>query len=131
MKRLTLPERITHNWLYKVVALIVATAVWATTLYGRKDNILTKSLELEFVMKPNFAITSNYEHAVQVKVAGPRAQLEKFAISASPIVINLANEPEGERRVPIRSSDVGLPLGVRILTINPPDLNLTIKEINH
>jgi hypothetical protein len=118
------------NWLYKGVALIVATAVWATTIYGRKDTLLLKTLELEFVMKPNFAITSTFDRTVQVKVAGPRSQLDKFAVSAQPIVINLANEPEGDRVVPIRPSDVGLPLGVRILSIYPTELKLSIKEIS-
>lgn len=120
---------ISQNWLYKIVALIVAFAVWATTIYGRKDTIMIKTLNLEYILKPNFALKNEYRRTVQVKVSGPREELNTFAMTATPIVINLADRPVGENEISISPSDVAIPLGVKVMAIQPKSIDLVIKKV--
>ena len=121
-------DLISQNWLYKIVALIVAIAVWATTIYGRKDAIMLKTLNLEYILKPNFAIENPYRRTVQVKVSGPRDELDTFAMSATPVVINLADRPPGENAIPILPSEVAIPLGVKVMAIQPQQIELVIQR---
>ncbi len=124
----TLADKVLSNWLYKVVALVVAFAIWATTLYGQKDTIFLRNMELEFVLRPNFAVTNLREKAIQVEVEGPRQLLNKFSQSSNTVTINLTNEVEGERRIAIRPTDINLPAGVRLRSMTPNEVVVTIQE---
>jgi len=129
-KRLPLlKENFVNNWLYKVVALTVATAIWVTTLHGRKDTILLRNMELEFILKPSFVVTNVENRLVRVKVSGPRVALKKFAQSGQTISINLVGEVAGNKRVTIRPSDINLPAGVKLISLNPAEIELRIKEV--
>src|SRR4051812_25712346 len=105
-----LKEQLTDNWLYKLVSLTVALSIWATTLHGRKDTILLRNMDLEFVLKPNFGVTNLTDRTVHVKLSGPRNILKKFSQSQQTITLNLSNEEAGEKKVNIHPSDINLPV---------------------
>ncbi len=117
-----------ENWLYKIVALIVAAAVWATTIYGQKDTIMIKTLNVEYILRPQYIIANNYLRTAQVKVAGPHEALRTFAMSASPLVINLASQKVGEDVIPLLASNVEVPLGVKVLSIRPNFIKIRIRK---
>lgn len=125
----TLIDRITFNWLYKSVAFVVACAIWVTTLYGQKDTLFLRNMDLEFVVKPNFVVTNLREKSIQVEVEGPRQLLNKFSQSSNTVTINLTNEVEGERRIAIRPSEINLPAGVHLRSLNPSEVVVTIQEV--
>jgi YbbR domain-containing protein len=120
---------ISNNWLYKLVALVVALAIWLTTLYGQKNAILIRSMELDFLMRPNFVAKQFHEKYVQIEVEGPRHLLNKFSQSANVITINLTNETEGEKKIAIRPSDVNLPIGLKLVSLSPPEIDVMIQEV--
>ncbi len=122
-------DAILNNWLYKLVALVVALAIWATTLYGQKDALLLRSMELEFVLRPNFVATSLRDRTVQVEVKGPRHLLNKFSQASNAVTLNLTNEPEGVRRIAIRPTDINLPVGLKLVSVAPTEVELTIQEV--
>ena len=67
-------EQIKYNSVYKIVALIVAIAIWMTTLLGRKDTILVRNMEIEFLTRPGLIAVPMDGRELQIRVAGPRAQ---------------------------------------------------------
>jgi len=124
-----LREKMVNNWLYKVVALSVALAIWVTTLHGRKDTMLLRNIDLEFILRPNLVITNLDDRTVRAKVAGPRSALKKYAQNAQSVSINLTNEEAGIKRVFIRPTDIQLPTGVKLVSLSPSEIELTIKEV--
>src|SRR5262245_36241145 len=122
-------EQVASNWLYKLVSLTVAVSIWATMLHGRKDTILMRNMDLEFILKPNHVISPNVQRSVRVKVSGPRASVKKFSLSVQTIVLNLSMEEPGLKRVEVKASDVNLPSGVKLISIAPNELDLTIREV--
>ena len=124
-----LRERVINNWLYKLVALGVAVAIWVTTLHGRKDSILVRNMDLEFLLKPNYVITNVEDRSVRVKLAGARSSLKKLSQTPQTITINLTNEEEGQKRVTLRPTDIQLPTGVKLISLSPNEIELIIKEV--
>jgi hypothetical protein len=122
-------ETLFNNWIYKAVAFVVAFAIWATTIYGQKDTILTRVMELEYVVRPNFAVMGVNDRLVQVEVEGPRQMLNKFIQGTNTVTLNLSNETEGEKRVAIRPSDIALPHGLRLRSISPNEILVKIEEV--
>jgi YbbR domain-containing protein len=124
-----LREKVINNWLYKLVALAVAVAIWVTTLHGRKDSILVRNMDLEFLLKPNYVITNVEDRTVRVKLAGARTSLKKLSQTPQTITINLTNEEEGQKRVTLRPTDIPLPTGVKLISLSPNEIELIIKEV--
>jgi len=122
-------EALLNNWVYKSVAFIVAFAIWATTIYGQKDTILTRVMELEYVLRPGFVVTGPNDKLVQVEVEGPRQLLNKFIQGSNSVTLNLTSEVAGEKRVGIHSGDLGLPHGVRLRKIEPDSITVKIEEV--
>lgn len=129
-KRLpVLKEQLVDNWLYKLVALFVALAIWVATTQGRKDTILWRNLDIEFILRPNLVVTNLPSRVVQVKVSGPRSSLKKISQTAQLITLNLSNEEAGLRHIEIKPSDINLPIGVKLLSIQPSSIDVEIKDI--
>lgn len=123
-----LSERLTSQWLYKIVSLFVALAIWVTTIQGRKDTIVFKAMDVEFKLKPNLVVTNLEDRTVQVKVSGSRASINKFRQGSQVVSVNLTQEPPGLKRVEIKPSDINLPIGVKLISIQPQALDIEIKE---
>ncbi|OFZ11796.1 MAG: hypothetical protein A2Z20_05550 [Bdellovibrionales bacterium RBG_16_40_8] len=123
-----LKEHVINNWFYKLVAFFVAIAIWVTTLQGRKDGILWLDMNLEFMLGSSFSIVNSPDKTVRVKVSGPRVALKKFTQSSQVISVNLLNELAGEKKVKIIPEYINLPTGIKLLIIEPSELDLIIKE---
>jgi hypothetical protein len=122
-------EKIASNWLYKLVAFFVALAIWITTIQGRKDTILVRNMDLEFLLKPNLVVTNLDDRSIRVKVSGPRTSLSKFRQSTQTITLNLTQEVAGLKRIEIKPSDINLPIGVKLISIQPDSFDIEIKDI--
>jgi hypothetical protein len=117
------------NWLYKLIALTVALAIWVTTLQSRKETLVIREMEVEFVLKPHLAITNFFERKVKVKVAGPVQAIKKFNQSPQVISVNLFQAEPGVTQFVIRPGDVGLPTGLKLVAVQPNTFELDIKEV--
>lgn len=124
-----LKEQIIDNWLYKVVALFVAVAIWVTTTQGRKDTILWRNLDIEFILQPNLVVTNMSDRTVRVKVSGPRSSLKKISQATQVVTLNLTHEQAGRRHIEIKPSDINLPMGVKLLSIQPDAFDVDIIDI--
>lgn len=121
-------ERIAENGLYKFVALLVALVIWASTLWGKKDAILIRDMDLEFLVRGNHHISETVERKVTVKVSGPRSALKRFSQVSNVVSINLTNDLSGPHEVEISSRTLDLPPGVRLLSVQPNRLKVDILE---
>jgi YbbR domain-containing protein len=79
-----------ENLSYKIVAFFVTLILWITIL-GRRDIVLTKEVDLEFLLPPAMSlIENNIDRKIEVKVSGPRIALKKFAQNPGTITVDLS-----------------------------------------
>lgn len=127
MKRTTTWKNwILENGSYKLVALFVTLILWVTIL-GRRDFVLSKDMDLEFLLPRGIAIAeSGLERRVTVKVSGPRVALKKFAQNPGSITIDLGRAAPGPVRARITPQNVEVPFGVKVLGVSPEVINLNL-----
>ncbi|MEK7357114.1 MAG: hypothetical protein AAB250_11745 [Bdellovibrionota bacterium] len=120
---------ILENGSYKLVALFVTLILWVTIL-GRRDFVLTKDMDVEFLLPRAIAVADGgRERKVTVKVSGPRMALKKFAQNPGTITIDLGRQAEvGAVRAVITSRNVEVPFGVKVISVNPDTINVNLVE---
>lgn len=121
---------IVENGSYKLVALFVTLILWVTIL-GRRDFVLTKDMDVEFLLPRSIAVapSAGRERKVTVKVSGPRMALKKFAQNPGTITIDLGRQAEpGPVRAVITSRNVEVPFGVKVLSVTPDTINVNLVE---
>lgn len=126
-----LPEikkKLSNNFGYKVVALFVTLVLWVSIL-GRKDDILSKDLKLEFLLAAQQKVINVNVSTIQVKVSGPRMALKKFSQHEDSITVNLKNKAQGFHEVVLTKEILNLPLGVKLISIDPKKVKATITSV--
>ena len=79
-------------------------------------------------LRPQYIIANAFLRTAQVKVAGPHEALKTFAMSATPLVINLADQKVGEDVIPLLASNVDVPYGVSVLSVHPSFIRVRIQK---
>ena len=116
----------TSNGVYKLVALLVATIVWVSTLWGQKDIVWIRDMDVEVLLRPQLTITGDYQKTVKVKLAGPKAALRKLRNSSNVITLNLNKLDAGQHVVEISETSMDLPIGVKFLSAQPNKVKLNV-----
>lgn len=117
---------IVENGSYKLVALFVTLILWVTIL-GRRDFQLSKEMDLEFLLPQNLTVANQtIDRKVTVKVSGPRMALKKFSTNPGSITVDLVRSQAGPVRALITPRNVEVPFGVKVISINPDVVNLTL-----
>ena len=49
-----LKEQFTSNGVYKIVALFVASIIWISTLWGQKDIVWIRDMDVEVLLSPEY-----------------------------------------------------------------------------
>lgn len=125
-----------HNWLkslildngsYKLVALFVSLILWVTIL-GRRDFVLSKDMDVEFLLPKNLVILDNVDRHLSVKVSGPRTAIKKFSQNPGAITLDLARAHIGRNNIVITPRNVEVPFGVKVISVNPDVISVTIQK---
>lgn len=122
-------ELFSQNSIYKIVSLLVAMVIWGTTLSEKKDAILVRDMEVEFLLRSDQVIRPVDSH-IQIKVSGPKAALRRLSQTSRSITVNLYQEPAGSREVEISSRMLELPGNVRLLSVRPNRIKVDITQGN-
>ena len=116
------------NGVYKIVALFVAMIIWVSTLWGQKDIVWIRDMDVEVLLSPEFTISGKHQKSVKVKLAGPKTALRKLRNSSKVITLNLNNLQEGKHTVEISDTWMDLPIGVKFLSAKPNKVRLTVTK---
>lgn len=115
-----------ENGSYKLVALFVTLILWITII-GRRDTVISKEMELEFLLPRGMAVKeATIERRVTVEVSGPRMALKRFKQNPGAITIDLSKFQAGPVRMAIAPRSVEVPSGVRVLAVSPEVITLTL-----
>lgn len=126
-------KKAARNWLmengsYKTVALVVALVLWMT-MQGRRDTVLTREMEMQVLLSPQLAITNPIPQVVKVEVSGPRVALKRLAERREPFTVDLGQARPGRQLVKLTKDSLNLPLGAKVLAIQPEEFLAVIVEV--
>jgi hypothetical protein len=116
-----------ENLSYKFVALGVALILWLSML-GRKDSTLVRDFELQFIYAPGIEVQGNVPDSVKVEVTGPRVALKKINQINPIFSVDLTSAKPGHQVIHLNKDSLSLPIGSRILNIDPADIELDLKS---
>ena len=114
------------NMSYKFVALGVALVLWFSLL-GRRDSTLLKDYQLEVLLAPEMELAIPTPEFVRVEVMGPRVALKKLGQLPGVFTVDLTSASPGRKKVRLSPEGVALPLGARVLTIEPKEFVTEIR----
>ena len=134
MKRYTKPENIEKiksslldNFSYKVVALFISLILWLSIL-NKRDFIVTKDLELDFVTSEMLVVAAQSSAQLKVKVSGPQPILKKYRESSQILAFDLSDKPAGFYDVDMNASKIDVPKGIKIIGIKPNTIRVEIVQ---
>ena len=122
-------DRMVENGSYKLVALFVTLILWVTIL-GRRDFMLSKDIDVDFLLPKNLIIAETIDRRVSVKVSGPRIAIKKFAQNPGTITLDLARSHSGSNRIVITSKNIEVPFGVKVVSVTPDIINVSLVRAN-
>lgn len=118
--------RWSDNLSYKFVALGVALILWMSML-GRKDSTLIKDFELQVLLGPGLEMTTQIPQIVKVELAGPRVALKKINQMNPVFTVDLTAAKSGRQVVQLNREGLNLPIGARVLSIDPREFTVQIR----
>jgi hypothetical protein len=115
-----------ENTSYKFVALGVALVLWFSLL-GRRDSTLMKDYQLEVLLAPEMELSIPAPDFIRVEVMGPRVALKKLGQLPGLYTVDLTSATPGRKKVRLSPEGVSLPLGARVLSIEPKEFVTEIR----
>jgi YbbR domain-containing protein len=119
-----------ENLSYKIVALFITLILWLTIL-GRRDFILTKTVDIELLTAPSYTVVAQTAEQVKFKVSGPRSALKKYLDSSlsHAITLDISDKGAGVVNVEIPVGKMDVPLGVKIISVRPSKIQAEISLV--
>lgn len=119
---------ITENLSYKLIALVVTLVLWISMI-GSKDSILSKDYQLQILLPTNAELAHPVPDFVRVEVVGPRVALKKLGQMSNVYTVDLSNSGMGRKTVRLTPEGVSLPLGTRVVAVEPREFVAVIQPI--
>ncbi len=117
-----------HNFLLKVIALLAATAMWATVARDPVAEVaLTVAIEFQHIPE-NMEISSEAIPQAQIRVRGPGGVVRSLSPAQVQATLDLGDARPGERTYELKGSQVRVPRGVEVMQIVPAQLHLTFDR---
>jgi YbbR domain-containing protein len=118
---------ISENTSYKIVALFVTFVLWLT-LVSRRDAVVSRQMALQVLLPPHIALANPLPKTVSLKLTGARLVLQKYLESEDDIALDLTRMPPGHSKVHLSQNNLSLPLGIRVIAVDPDELLVNLRE---
>ena len=113
----------------KVAAIFISLALWVV-VFGTKTIEITKEVPFEIITGDDQRVEDLIPEKVFFKLSGPKAFLRSINNRVEdPIRVNLKDTKPGLLNYRIYSDSIKLPLGVKVLSIQPNVIPLRIEEL--
>ena len=112
----------------KIMALLLAFALWVTVA-GEQNVERTMRVPLELRNKPaNLEILGDPPITIDVRVLGSSTLLSRMDAGEVVAMLDLIGARPGSRLIHIRTDEVRVPYGVRVLQLTPATVSLELEE---
>lgn len=107
-------------------ALIVAVFVWGF-IVSQKQLLLEKEVPLQYQVSESMELLKAIK-TVKVKVSGPPLALRKFDKESNSLLVNVSEySVEGFYSVKVPHQELVLPIGVKMLSVVPRRVSISLK----
>ncbi len=122
-------EKITENWLLKLVSLVFALILWFFVMGERKLEVgYSVPLELEN-LPPGLMIASDLPTTVDVRISGPRTVLMNLHPRDISVSVDLEGLPPGTTSFRRLEERINLPSGLRVTRISPASVDMRLERV--
>src|SRR5207248_3583606 len=120
---------ITQNFGWKLLALVIAFAVWLSVA-SEPELATIVSVPVEYSHFPkDFEISSEIVESIDVEARGPSGLLRRLSDSRIAAIVNFsAVTSPGERTFTITPAELSLPRGVMLVRTIPAQLRFTFER---
>ena len=118
-----------HNFVYKVVALLVATVLWAA-VQGSRSEESSLDLPISLVDAPEaLVVVDQSALEVNLRLVGSRAALRAARRDLTVYPISLEGLSEGEARFPVITEGLNIPAGAKVAARSPSTIVLKTEPV--
>ena len=119
---------ITHNWLLKIVSLLLATLLWAAVSNEASSEIgLEVPLEYRNI-PPQMEITGDMTNTIQVRLRGASNVIKEITTKDVATAIDLSQMTPGEKIVTLSPHNVQVPFGAEVIRVNPSSVRFDLER---
>jgi YbbR domain-containing protein len=120
---------ITTNVGTKFISVVIAVVLWIVVL-GSRNVEVSKDVPLEVVTPTEIVASNDIPDHVTFKLSGPKAFLRAVLDRREePIRVNLAGSKPGLVTYRFFSDNIRVPIGVKILGINPSAIVIKLEQV--
>lgn len=120
---------ITRNVVTKVISVGIALILWMV-VFGSRTVEGTKEVALEIQTDPDVTVANDVPEKISFRLAGPQAFLRAVLDRREdPIRINLTGNRPGLVTYRFFSDNIRVPIGVKVLTINPTAVLVKLEAV--
>jgi YbbR domain-containing protein len=120
---------LTVNLGTKLISVAIAIVLWVIVL-GSRNVEVTKEVPLEVITPGELVASNEIPTRVAFRLSGPkaflRAELDRVE---EPIRVNLADKKPGIVTYRFFSDNIRLPIGVKVVSINPPTILIKLEYL--
>jgi YbbR domain-containing protein len=115
----------------KIVSVVIAIVLWIVVL-GSRNVEVTKEIPLEVITPADVVPSNDIPDRIAFRLSGPKAFLRAILDRREePIRVNLAGAKPGQVTYRFFSDNIRVPIGVKVLSINPTAILLTLEAVKH
>lgn len=119
---------ISENLNYKIVAFAIALILWGTVL-ARREVVYLKHVDIRFVTGEHMVARNDLITQVEFRLSGSRVALRRFIQrQVEPIQVDLSGIAPGRRQIQVPEESLRLPIGIRVVSINPVSIPVDLAE---
>ena len=124
-------ESVTTNFGTECISVIIAIVLWVVVL-GSRNVEVTKDIPLEVITPTELVASNDIPDHVSFRLSGPKAFLRAILDRREdPIRVNLSGSKPGLVTYRFFSDNIRVPIGVKILGINPTAIVIKLEPIKH
>ncbi|MBY0472480.1 hypothetical protein K2X30_15050 [bacterium] len=122
-------EILTTNMGTKFISILVAFVLWFVVL-GSRNVEVTKELPVEVITSSDLVVANDVPDKISFRLSGPKAFLRAILDRRDdPIRINVSNAKPGLITYRFFSDNIHVPIGVKVLSINPTAILIKLEPI--
>jgi uncharacterized protein (TIGR00159 family) len=111
-------------------SLLAAALLWSTVVTPETETLQTAySLPVEYHVPRGLSLAGDPPEEVRVEVAGPAADLARVDPRQIHVRLDLGQAEPGRQSVLVDEDDVLLPPGLRLVSVQPRSLDVTLEEV--
>ena len=120
--------RLLHNWLLKIVSLLLASLLWVA-ISNQTSSEIGFDVPLEYRnIPPQMEITGDMPTSVQVRLRGSPNLIKGVTARDVSTTIDLGKMRMGEKIVALSPQNVQAPFGAEVIRVNPSSVRFNLER---